>query len=51
MRRTTELFQDSGVGSAAAGWLLFVFQAIAVVTSLAVPTALRWARDHARWRW
>ncbi|MGW6504509.1 hypothetical protein ACWF7W_54555, partial [Nonomuraea angiospora] len=29
-----------------AGWLLFVFQAVAVLTSLAVPAALRWARDQ-----
>ncbi|MEV4888188.1 MFS transporter [Nonomuraea sp. NPDC055795] len=41
-----QVFQDSGVSAAAAGWLLFVFQAVAVVTSLAVPAALRWARDQ-----
>ncbi|MFI6907825.1 MFS transporter [Nonomuraea sp. NPDC050394] len=41
-----QVLQDSGVGAAAAGWLLFVFQAVAVVTSLAVPAALRWARDQ-----
>ncbi|MEU7744190.1 hypothetical protein [Nonomuraea sp. NPDC049158] len=40
------MFQDSGVSAAAAGWLLFVFQAVAVLTSLAVPAALRWARDQ-----
>ncbi|MEU7838592.1 MULTISPECIES: MFS transporter [unclassified Nonomuraea] len=41
-----QVFQDSGVSAAAAGWLLFVFQAVAVLTSLAVPAALRWARDQ-----
>ncbi|MFI6537895.1 MFS transporter [Nonomuraea sp. NPDC050547] len=41
-----QVFQDSGLNAAAAGWLLFVFQAVAVVTSLAVPAALRWARDQ-----
>ena len=41
-----QVFQDSGVSPAAAGWLLFLFQAVAVVTSLAVPAALRWARDQ-----
>lgn len=41
-----QVFQDSGFSAAAAGWLLFTFQAVAVVTSLAVPTALRWARDQ-----
>ncbi|OPG10031.1 MFS transporter [Microbispora sp. GKU 823] len=41
-----QVFQDSGVSAAAAGWLLFVFQAVAVATSLAVPAALRWARDQ-----
>ncbi|MEV4457461.1 hypothetical protein [Microbispora sp. NPDC049633] len=40
------LVGDSGVGAAAAGWLLFVFQAVAVSTSLAVPAVLRWARDQ-----
>ncbi|KAB8188016.1 CynX/NimT family MFS transporter [Microbispora catharanthi] len=41
-----QVFQDSGVSAAAAGWLLFVFQAVAVSTSLAVPAALRWAGDQ-----
>jgi MFS transporter, CP family, cyanate transporter len=41
-----QVFQDSGVSAAAAGWLLFLFQAVAVVTSLAVPAVLRWARDQ-----
>lgn len=41
-----QVFQDSGFSAAAAGWLLFTFQAVAVVTSLAVPAALRWARDQ-----
>ncbi|WP_049562137.1 CynX/NimT family MFS transporter [Nonomuraea sp. SBT364] len=41
-----QVFQDSGVSAAAAGWLLFAFQAVAVVTSLAAPAALRWARDQ-----
>lgn len=41
-----QVFQDSGVRAAAAGWLLFLFQAVAVVTSLAVPAVLRWARDQ-----
>ncbi|WP_219499048.1 CynX/NimT family MFS transporter [Nonomuraea ceibae] len=41
-----QVFQDSGVGAATAGWLLFLYQAVALVTSLAVPIALRWARDQ-----
>ncbi|NUT43390.1 MAG: MFS transporter [Thermoactinospora sp.] len=41
-----QVFQDSGVSAATAGWLLFLFQAVAVLTSLAVPAALRWARDQ-----
>ncbi|MEU5692775.1 MFS transporter [Actinosynnema sp. NPDC020468] len=41
-----QVFQDNGVSPAAAGWLLFLFQAVAVLTSLAVPAALRWARDQ-----
>jgi CP family cyanate transporter-like MFS transporter len=40
------VFQDSGVGAAAAGWLLFLFQVVAVATSLAVPAVLRRARDQ-----
>ncbi|MER6018355.1 CynX/NimT family MFS transporter [Streptomyces anulatus] len=41
-----QVFQDNGVSAAKAGWLLFLFQAVAVLTSLAVPGALRWARDQ-----
>ncbi|MFG2877738.1 MFS transporter [Streptomyces sp. NPDC048337] len=41
-----QIFQDNGVSPATAGWLLFLFQAVAVLTSLAVPGALRWARDQ-----
>ncbi|WP_380281616.1 CynX/NimT family MFS transporter [Kitasatospora purpeofusca] len=41
-----QVFQDNGVGPATAGWLLFLFQAVAVVTSLAVPRAMRRARDQ-----
>jgi MFS transporter, CP family, cyanate transporter len=41
-----QVFQDNGVSAASAGWLLFLFQAVAVLTSLAVPGALRWARDQ-----
>ncbi|WP_214414026.1 MFS transporter [Sphaerisporangium fuscum] len=41
-----QVFQDGGASAAEAGWLLFVFQAVAVLTSLAVPAALRWARDQ-----
>jgi len=41
-----QVFQDSGASAAAAGWLLFLFQAVAVLTSLAVPAVLRWARDQ-----
>ncbi|MBB5081528.1 MFS transporter [Nonomuraea endophytica] len=41
-----QVLQGSGVSAAAAGWLLFVFQAVAVLTSLAVPAALRRARDQ-----
>lgn len=38
--------QDTGVSPAAAGWLLFLFQVVAVVTSVAAPVMLRWARDQ-----
>ncbi|MEW9554888.1 CynX/NimT family MFS transporter [Nonomuraea sp. NPDC050783] len=41
-----QVFQDSGVSAAAAGWLLFVFQAVAVLTSLAAPAVLRGSRDQ-----
>ncbi|MFF2021935.1 MFS transporter [Streptomyces sp. NPDC058171] len=41
-----ELLQDNGVSAARAGWLLFLLQAVALLTSLAVPGALRWARDQ-----
>ncbi|MFI7135500.1 CynX/NimT family MFS transporter [Nonomuraea sp. NPDC050153] len=41
-----QVFQDNGMSAAGAGWLLFLFQAVAVLTSLAVPGALRWARDQ-----
>ncbi|MFI9504133.1 CynX/NimT family MFS transporter [Nocardia sp. NPDC052566] len=41
-----QVFQDNGVGAATAGWLLFVFQAVAVGTSLAVPALLRRAPDQ-----
>ncbi|MEV4012568.1 MFS transporter [Nonomuraea angiospora] len=41
-----QVFQDHGMSAATAGWLLFLFQAVAVLTSLAVPGALRWARDQ-----
>lgn len=41
-----QVFQAGGVSAATAGWLLFVFQAVAVVTSLAVPPLLRRARDQ-----
>ncbi|MFD9408970.1 MFS transporter [Streptomyces sp. NPDC059989] len=41
-----QIFQDNGISAATAGWLLFLFQAVAVLTSLAVPGALRWARDQ-----
>ncbi|MDI5976869.1 MFS transporter [Amycolatopsis magusensis] len=41
-----QVFQDHGVSPAAAGWLLFLLQAVAVLTSLAVPGAMRWARDQ-----
>ncbi|MFI9815976.1 MFS transporter [Saccharothrix variisporea] len=41
-----QVFQDNGVSPAAAGWLLFLFQVVAVGTSLTVPGALRWARDQ-----
>lgn len=34
------------MSAVAAGWLLFVFQAVAVLTSLAVPAVLRRARDQ-----
>ncbi|GGT12152.1 hypothetical protein [Streptomyces purpureus] len=41
-----QVFQDNGVSAATAEWLLFLFQAVAVLTSLAVPGALRWTRDQ-----
>jgi CP family cyanate transporter-like MFS transporter len=41
-----QVFQDSGASAAAAGWLLFLFQVVAVLTSLAVPAVLRRARDQ-----
>lgn len=41
-----QVFQDNGVTAATAGWLLFLLQAVAVLTSLATPAALRWARDQ-----
>ncbi len=41
-----QVFQDHGISAAGAGWLLFVYQAVAVLTSLAVPVALRWAHDQ-----
>jgi CP family cyanate transporter-like MFS transporter len=41
-----QVFQDSGVGANAAGWLLFLFQAVAVVTGLAAPAVLRRGRDQ-----
>ncbi|WP_205856743.1 CynX/NimT family MFS transporter [Phytoactinopolyspora endophytica] len=41
-----QVFQDGGVTAARAGWLLFVFQVVAVLTSLAVPALLRRARDQ-----
>jgi CP family cyanate transporter-like MFS transporter len=41
-----QVLQDSGSGAVAAGWLLFLFQAVAVLTSLAVPAVLRRARDQ-----
>jgi CP family cyanate transporter-like MFS transporter len=41
-----QVFQDSGVSAVAAGWLLFLFQAVAVLTGLAVPALLRRARDQ-----
>ncbi|MGW0194840.1 CynX/NimT family MFS transporter [Nonomuraea sp. NPDC003201] len=41
-----QVFQDNGMSAASAGWLLFLFQAVAVLTSLAVPGAMRWARNQ-----
>jgi len=41
-----QVLQDNGMSAATAGWLLFLFQAVAVLTGLAVPGALRWARDQ-----
>ncbi|MET9245695.1 MFS transporter [Nonomuraea sp. NPDC003709] len=41
-----QVFQDNGMSAATAGWLLFLFQAVAVLTSLAVPGAMRRARDQ-----
>ncbi|MEW2486120.1 MFS transporter [Streptomyces sp. NPDC048411] len=41
-----QVLQDNGVSQATAGWLLFGFQVVAVLTGLAVPRAMRWARDQ-----
>ncbi|MEV4114445.1 MFS transporter [Nonomuraea sp. NPDC049695] len=41
-----QVFQDNGMSAATAGWLLFLFQAVAVLTSLAVPGAMRWAGNQ-----
>jgi CP family cyanate transporter-like MFS transporter len=41
-----QVFQDGGVSAVAAGWLLFLYQAVAVLTSLAVPAVLHRARDQ-----
>lgn len=41
-----QVVQDSEITAAAAGWLLFLFQVVAVVTSLLAPAMLRWARDQ-----
>ncbi len=41
-----QVVQDSGVSAVAAGWLLFLFQAVAVVTGLVVPAVLRSVRDQ-----
>ncbi|MEU8360643.1 MFS transporter [Nonomuraea sp. NPDC048882] len=41
-----QVFRDSGVGAAAAGWLLFLFQAVGVLTTLVVPTVLRRVSDQ-----
>jgi CP family cyanate transporter-like MFS transporter len=38
--------QDTGISPAEAGWLLFLFQVVAVLTSLLAPAMLRWARDQ-----
>ncbi|GAB3585565.1 MFS transporter [Amycolatopsis endophytica] len=38
--------QDTGLSPAEAGWLLFLFQVVAVLTSLVAPAMLRWARDQ-----
>ncbi|UUV31904.1 MFS transporter [Amycolatopsis roodepoortensis] len=38
--------QDTGISPASAGWLLFLFQVVAVLTSLAAPALLRRARDQ-----
>ncbi|MEU1875795.1 MFS transporter [Streptosporangium sp. NPDC020072] len=38
--------QDNGTSAATAGWLLFLFQAVAVLTSLAVPGVMRRAGDQ-----
>jgi CP family cyanate transporter-like MFS transporter len=41
-----QVVQDNGITAAQAGWLLFLFQVVAVVTSLLAPAMLRWARDQ-----
>ncbi|MFD0635635.1 MFS transporter [Catenulispora yoronensis] len=41
-----QILQDEGMSAAGAGWTLFLFQAVAVLTSLAVPAVLRRARDQ-----
>ncbi|MFC7624217.1 CynX/NimT family MFS transporter [Microlunatus sp. GCM10028923] len=41
-----QLVRSAGFGAAEAGWLLFLFQAVAVLAGLAVPVALRRGRDQ-----
>jgi CP family cyanate transporter-like MFS transporter len=41
-----QVVQDSGITAAQAGWLLFLFQVVAVGTSLLAPAMLRWARNQ-----
>ncbi|WP_460724611.1 CynX/NimT family MFS transporter [Nocardia heshunensis] len=41
-----QVFQSHGVSATAAGWLLFLFQLVAVLTSLAMPALMRRTRDQ-----
>ncbi|NUR92585.1 MAG: MFS transporter [Nonomuraea sp.] len=41
-----QVVRDGGASAAAGGWLLFLFQVVAMATGLAIPAVLHWARDQ-----